>query len=322
MSDVIYRTVGLTKRYSGAQKDANFDVNLEIRRGDIFGLFGANGAGKTTLIKQLMNLIRPTSGCVYLDGRAVVGAPDWIASRVSYLPQQRFGFHALTARQALFHTGRLRGLNRKAAAAQASGLIEEWRLSAVADRMIGRLSGGQQRLVGLTMALIGDLPVLLLDEPANELDPLLRRELWRKLRDLSNTQGKTIVLVTHNLPEAEAVVNRVGIMLGGRLIALGAPADLKRSLDGRVHVTIAVKSGAHAGSDFALAAAGLTQISSATYQMATAPEQLDVAIGRALRVVPMAEIEEIHVRSRTLDEIFAELNGTVDRGEPCKANYQ
>lgn len=311
---IVFRVVGVTKRYAKAASDANHDVNLEVAQGDVFGLYGANGAGKSTLVRQLMNLVRPTAGQIYLDGRAVIGASDWVASRVAYLPQQPCGFYGISPRELIYRTGRLRGLGRAEAAAETTRLLVEWDLAADAGKWLCRLSGGRRRLTGLAVALIGDLPVLVLDEPTNELDPTLRRAVWRKLLDLSQNRGKTVLLVTHNLVESEQVVNRVAIMRKGRIAAAGSPAALKRAVDGRVRLEVRLQ--APAALDRPLSFPPYVQViqaGGAALLLQVPCERLGDAFQFLLGAVPMDQLEDLNVRSASLEEIYGALEREAER---------
>lgn len=316
--DTVFRVVGLSKRYRKSQSYANYDVNIEVARGDVFGLYGANGAGKSTLVRQLMNLVRPTAGEIYLDGRAVVGDPRWVASKVAYLPQQACGFWGISPRELIYRTGRLRGMGRAEAGAATSSLLAEWHLTECADRWVCRLSGGQRRLTGLAVALIGDLPILVLDEPTNELDPTLRRAVWRKLLDLSQNQGKTVLLVTHNLGESEQVVNRVAIMRKGRIAAAGSPAALKKEVDGRVRLEVRLRE--RTAFDRSTSFPSYVQViqsDAATLLLQVPCGQVGEAFQLLLAAVRMDQIEDLNVHSASLEEIYGALENEGEDAFRC-----
>ncbi len=318
--DLVYRVAGLSKRYRNAASHANFGIDLEIARGDVFGLYGANGAGKSTLVRQLMNLVRPSAGEIYLEGRAVIGASELVAAKVGYLPQQQCGFYGISPRELIYRTGRLRGLGRAEAAAATSRLLVEWQLSPYAEKWLVRLSGGQRRLVALAMALIGDLPVLILDEPTNELDPMLRRAVWHKLLDLSQNRGKTVLLVTHNLVESEQVVNRVAIMRNGRIAATGTPAALKRAVDARVRLEVRLHE--QTAFDRPLPFPPHVQVIHAAggrLLLHVPRERLSEALQLLMRSVSMDRIEDLNVRSASLEEIYGVLEGETGDGAVVRA---
>ena len=238
MDGKVFEVEHLTKIYSEGEVVANDDLSFGIDRGEIFGLLGPNGAGKTTLLKQLLGLIRPTSGSIRLFGADVVNNAEIVPYYVSSMAQRPTALADLRVREALEVTGRLRMMDARTARGEAVNLIEEFELVALADRIIGRLSQGQQRLVSLALALVGGLPVMVLDEPTNDLDPRHRKQLWDKLLELNGERGTTIILVTHNVVEAERVLERVGIINSGRIMALGSVEALKRRVEGQIRLEL------------------------------------------------------------------------------------
>ncbi|GGM76502.1 ABC transporter ATP-binding protein [Thermopolyspora flexuosa] len=243
MAHVAYNVSGLSKTFPKQRRPANDDLTFEIHEGEIFGLLGDNGAGKTTLVRQLVNLLRPDRGTIELFGRDVAKDPGFVTMTVGYMPQRGSALNRLTVAEALYLTAHLRGLSRRQAAAERDHLLELLRLTGIRNRSSDRLSGGQRRLVQLAVALAGRPPVLILDEPTNELDPANRRYVWDVLRDWNERHRTTIVLITHDAIEAERVIERVGIMREGRFVALGRPSDLKRAISPRRHVALSFLPG-------------------------------------------------------------------------------
>ncbi|MEU3400816.1 ABC transporter ATP-binding protein [Streptomyces filamentosus] len=225
-----YEVDGLCKQFGGTSRPANAEISFRIGQGEFFGLLGSNGAGKTTLIKQMIGLVRPDRGHVRLLGRDVFAHPRFTASTVGYMPQSAFALNSLTVKEAVYFSAHLRGVAAKAARRERDAMLEQLGLSHLAGKVARQLSGGERRLLQIAVTLIGSPPVLILDEPTNELDPSRRRQVWQLLRDLNQRDGRTIILITHNAIEAEQVIERVGILKEGRLVALGAPAELKSSL--------------------------------------------------------------------------------------------
>ncbi|HVX69267.1 MAG TPA: ABC transporter ATP-binding protein [Mycobacteriales bacterium] len=233
-----YRVRGLSKTYRGTSSPANADVNLDIPSGEIFGVLGPNGAGKTTLVRQLVGLVRPDAGDITLLGHDVV-ADRRVASRlVAYLAQEEPALAELDVRRAIETTGRLRGLSRRDAGAAAGGLLEELGLGGLADRPLTRLSGGQRRLACVASALVADRAVLILDEPTTGLDPVARHAVWSAIGRRRAETGTTVVLVTHNVLEAETVLDRVAVIDRGRVIACDTPGRLKAAVDDSVRVVL------------------------------------------------------------------------------------
>jgi len=238
---IAYLVSGLSKVYRAKSGDvtATDDIDLEVRRGEVFGLLGPNGAGKTSLVRQLIGLLRPDAGRIELFGRDVVAAPRVVPDFVAYLPQDDAALADLTPADALETTARLRGLSRSGAAAARDAVIDELGLGGFANRPIAKLSGGQRRLAGVGAALVGDRPVLVLDEPTTGLDPTARRAVWSALERRRSDQATTVVLVTHNVLEAETVLDRVAIVDRGRVIASDTPGRLKALVDREVRLELA-----------------------------------------------------------------------------------
>lgn len=217
------KTIGLTKKYKDVTAvDA---LELEIEKGELFALLGVNGAGKTTTIKMLSCLARPTSGEAYLCGKSVTQQPKEVKRIIGVPPQETAVAPNLTARENLELMCGVHGLGKEKTAAKVAELTEEFGLSEVLSRRAGKLSGGWQRRLSIAMALTSEPEVLFLDEPTLGLDVIARSELWDTVRALKGR--KTIILTTHYMEEAEALSDRIGIMRGGRLLALGTAEELK-----------------------------------------------------------------------------------------------
>ncbi|MGW7824549.1 ABC transporter ATP-binding protein/permease [Streptomyces puniciscabiei] len=222
---------------------ANDGLTFNVPRGQVFGLFGANGAGKTTLVLQMLGLVRPTSGSITVNGIDVVRHPELVKSTVGFLPQRGLSMRLIEARRALHYTGRLRGQSEADARRQTDELIDELGLGPYADRQVEKLSGGLMRLVNFGMTLMGRPELIVLDEPTNELDPHNRRLIWDIVQRRAAEDGTTIVLVTHNVLEAEKAVHRVAVMHGGRITAMGTPGELKEQTGARARLELFVRDG-------------------------------------------------------------------------------
>lgn len=234
MTTPVYEVRDLVKRYKQNAAPANDGLSFDICEGEIFGILGDNGAGKTTLIRQMVNLVLPTSGTITLYGKSLKHTPQL----VSYMPQSGATLNLLTVREILYFTAHLRGLSRPDALRERDRLIELLGLGAVRDRVIPRLSGGEKRMVLLGTTLAASRPVMILDEPTNDLSPQNRRLVWDILRQINQAQGTTIVLVTHNAIEAERVIERVAILAHGKMIALGRPGQLKGELNQQLRLEL------------------------------------------------------------------------------------
>lgn len=186
----------------------------------------------------MLGLVRPDEGTVRLLGRDVFAHPRFAASTVGYMPQTAFALNSLTVKEAIYFSAHLRGVTAKAARRERNHLLGLLGLTHLAGKVARQLSGGERRLLQIAVTLAASPPVLVLDEPTNELDPSRRRQVWQLFRELNQRDGHTIILITHNAIEAEQVIERVGILKEGRLVALGAPAELKTTLHSQVRLSI------------------------------------------------------------------------------------
>ena len=199
------------------------DLSFEVRAGEIFGLLGPNGAGKTTALKMLLGFVKPTSGHAFIAGRRA----GTVASRrqLGYLPENPALYEFLRGDEYLIFAGRLCGLSRADARKRTAELLERVGLAGRADRPIRKFSKGMVQRLALAQALVGDPRIAILDEPMSGLDPIGRkdvRDLILQLRD----EGRTVLFSTHILSDVEAICDRVGILVEGRLTDCGALADL------------------------------------------------------------------------------------------------
>lgn len=234
----VYKIENVTKFYVGKAQPANDSLSFEIEAGEFFGLLGDNGAGKTTLVKQMAGLLRPDRGTVQLFGQRLDGRQMVAPHKVAYMPQSDLALNNLTVGETLYFTAHLRGLSRADARAERDRLIDLLGLGEARNRVVRQISGGQARLVLLGTTLATNRPVMILDEPTNDLSPQNRRLVWDILREQNQRHGTTVILVTHNALEAERVIERVGIMAHGKMIAIGRPGQLKGSLNSQLRLEI------------------------------------------------------------------------------------
>lgn len=218
------QTEHLSKRYKNILAvDA---LDLAVEQGELFALLGVNGAGKTTAIKMLSCLTRPSAGEAWLDGKSILSQAAEVKQRIGVSPQETAVAPNLTAEENLLLMCGVHGFSREKSRQKAAELAEQLGLAPILHRRAGKLSGGWQRRLSIAMALVSQPEILFLDEPTLGLDVLARSDLWDTVRSL---KGRiTIVLTTHDLEEAEALSDRVGVMKDGRLLALGTPEELKR----------------------------------------------------------------------------------------------
>jgi len=201
-------------------------LSLEVPEGQLFGLLGPNGSGKTTIIKVLCGLLKPTGGVAFVGGYEVGKSDGKVKELIGVCPQEPAVYSSLTGRENVELFGDLHSMPKEELRRRADYYLQKLGLAGDARRRVGKYSGGMQRMVSLIMAIIHNPSVAFLDEPTVGMDPQSRHAVWDFVRELK-AQGKTVILTTHYMEEAEELCDRVGIIDHGKLIALGAPKELK-----------------------------------------------------------------------------------------------
>jgi ABC-2 type transport system ATP-binding protein len=223
-SDAI-RVQGLEKSYKNVQ--ALRGVDFDVARGSIFALLGSNGAGKTTVVKILSTLLKADAGTASVNGFDVATQAANVRESISLTGQFAAVDEILSGRENLVLVARLRHLKDPGTTADA--LLDRFSLTDAAARRVATYSGGMRRRLDIAMSLIGNPPVIFLDEPTTGLDPEARIEVWQAVKELAR-HGTTVLLTTHYLDEAEQLADRIAILNGGRIIVNGTLAELKRLL--------------------------------------------------------------------------------------------
>jgi len=216
---------GLTKRYGGLI--AVDDLTLHIYKGEIFGFLGPNGAGKTTAINMIIGLLSPTRGTVLINGRDRANAPK---RSLGICPQELVLWEQLTCTENLKVVGDMYDLPAAVTVARTRSLLADLALSEKANTRVSQLSGGMKRRLNVALAVIHDPDIVLLDEPSAGLDPQSRLWLWDFIRSLKINEGKTIVLTTQAMEEADALSDRIAIIDHGKLLQLDTPGNLKKTV--------------------------------------------------------------------------------------------
>jgi ABC-2 type transport system ATP-binding protein len=224
------------KRF-GRSTWANRDITLDIYPGEVFGLLGPNGAGKSTLVKQILGLLRPTEGRVLIGGVDIARDPHRARQWCSFQPQAQPDLMSSSIVEAISIVGRIRGGSKQVVADRVDHLLRALQIGEWEKVQSSEQAGGVARLVSFCLAIVVPGRLVLLDEPTNDVDPLRRRLLWQEVRAIAD-QGAAVLLVTHNVLEAERVVDRLAIMKEGRVVAMGAPKDLKSPVAGRLRLEI------------------------------------------------------------------------------------
>src|ERR687889_695351 len=238
--DAAVEVADLVKRYPGRPVDAVAGVSFAVARGEVFGLLGPNGAGKTTTIGVLTTRVLPTGGTARVAGVDVAADPVTARSRLSVVPQRSNLDRSLTARQNLVFHAAYHGMGRAERNRRADELLDRLGLGDRGGDKVDNYSGGMAQRLLIARALMHAPQVVFLDEPSTGLDPQARLFVWDRVRELRDS-GVTVVLTTHDMDEAAALTDRVGIMDHGKLLALDTPSALTRSLPGSATLEVDVE---------------------------------------------------------------------------------
>ena len=229
---IALEAVDLSKRYRKSQRPALDELNLRIEGGQIFTLLGRNGAGKTTFLRIASTQLMPTSGVITVLGFDAVRQAKELRERIAITPQEAETIYPLTARDHVMLSLRMRGMSKAAATKRTEEAISALELTEVADQNTDWLSGGLKQRVIVAMAIATDAELVFLDEPSIGLDPVNRRKVWEQLTRLKQ-EGRTIVLTTHYMDEAEALSDRLVIINRGKIVAEGTPQSVRASFTDR-----------------------------------------------------------------------------------------
>ncbi|MGI5916364.1 MAG: ATP-binding cassette domain-containing protein [Anaerolineae bacterium] len=302
----------LVKRYSPDGPNAVDGLSFEIGKGELFSLLGPNGAGKTTAISVISTLLPPTSGEVVVNGYSVRQNPMAVRGSIGVVPQDLALYDDLTGRENLRFWGEMRGLR---GAALRGEIEEKLRLTDLTDRAGSRVrtySGGMKRRLNLAVGLLGNPPLLLLDEPTVAIDPQSRRYILDWVKDL-NRQGVTVLYTTHNMEEAQELSHRIGIIDYGRLIALGTLQELIERVGERETLVLGLTD-QEGGADLAAALSGVEGVFHADADdgqvvlgvraaQEALPAVLNIASGLGLSV------RTIEIHEPNLEAVFLHLTG-------------
>ncbi len=311
---VMIRATGLGRSFGPLWAVRGMD--LEVRRGEVLGLLGPNGAGKTTTVRMLTALIAPSEGHASVDGLDVVDEPEGVRARVGILTETPGLYDKLTAIANLDFFGRLYGLDAGTRATRIERYLRLFSLWERRDDVAGTFSKGMKQKLAIARALLHEPAVVFLDEPTAALDPEAAYVVREAIESMRRS-GRTIVLATHNLDEADRLCDRVAFVRGG-LLRIDSPAGLRGSLGGRgVEIGLASTPG-----DALVATArtlpGITSVEAVDHRLVLAapdPAAVTPALVRAL-VNAGADITAVHERATTLEQVYFEVMGArPDRGE-------
>ncbi|MFJ9314109.1 ABC transporter ATP-binding protein [Pimelobacter simplex] len=290
------QVTGLTKRYG--ELTAVDDVTLSVGEGEFVGVLGPNGAGKTTLLEMVEGLRRPDGGQVEVLGEAVWPRNPRLQPRIGVQLQASSFFERLTAREQIRTFASLYGVG----GAIADEWLERVGLTDKADARVEDLSGGQAQRLSIACALVHDPELVFLDEPTSALDPQARRNLWDLLSSLNDT-GRTVVLTTHYMDEAEVLCDRVAVMDHGRILQVDSPAALVRGLDAPARITVAPGS---LSVEEAAAIPGVAEASEGVDGLVLVTREPGAVLGVLAAGDHLAGVS---VQTGTLEDVFLALTG-------------
>lgn len=297
-------------------------LSFAVAPGSVFALLGPNGAGKSTAVKILTTLARPDAGRALVGGIDVVANPDAVRRRIGVVAQGSGVDVQATGRENLRLQGQIHGMRGEVVERRAQELLERFGLADAGDRIAKGYSGGMQRRMDIAMALVHDPAVLFLDEPTTGLDPEVRADMWSEIAKLAAERGKTVLLTTHYLEEADQLAERVAIVDQGKVVAEGSPEELKRELRGdAVHVDLETEYNGRV----APALAEVTAIRDVTVDGRVLRARADDG-GRAVPLVLQAlerqgvRVASVRVARPSLDDVYLKYTGrTFDAAEAEQA---
>ena len=316
MQTAAFEVRDLRRCYRSDRRDApvsaNDGIDLDVPTAGVFGILGPNGAGKSTLIRQLVGLLRPDAGTVRLFGEPVQAGSRRTGGLVAYLAQDEPALDEMPVGTAVTTTARLRGRSRTESRRLAGDLLDELGLTPLAHRPLQSLSGGQRRLACVAVALIGDRPVLVLDEPTTGLDPVARRCVWDALSRRRREQGTTVVLVTHNVLEAESVLDRVAILDRGRVIGCDSPGRLKASVSDEVRLDLVWRSEPPAGDPVVAMLASRSARDGHRWTARLGHAEARAALDQLIAGPALDCLDDFRLATPSLEDVYLALGGRDD----------
>ncbi|WP_420823462.1 ABC transporter ATP-binding protein [Streptomyces natalensis] len=288
---------------------ASDGISLDVRRGEIFGLLGPNGAGKSTLVRQLTGLLRPDSGTIRVLGHDLVRHPERAARLLGYLGQESTALDEMTVALAVETTGRLRGLDAAGARSARDAVLTELGLTGIAARPLKKLSGGQRRLACFATVLIGERPLLVLDEPTTGMDPVARRAVWAAVDRRRAERGATVVLVTHNVLEAESVLDRVAVIDRGRVIACDTPGGLKERVADEVRLELVWRDRPPLDVAEVAALRPAAQVSGRRWTLRLPADEARAAVSAVTTGPAFAALDDFTFATPSLEDVYLSLGG-------------
>jgi ABC-2 type transport system ATP-binding protein len=302
-SSSVLEAAEVQKVYGGGTRALD-GLSLSVQRGEIYGLLGANGAGKTTFVRIAATQLLPSAGTISVLGFDVVASPRQVRQNIAVVPQEGRPLLLNTPYEHVLTYLIARGMNFSTARRRADETLAELHLDGYRNTICGNLSGGLRQRVLIAMAVSSDAELLILDEPTIGLDPVARVDVWNLVREYAD-KGRTIILTTHYMDEAEFLSDRLLIMKKGRSVASGTPAEIKSRL-GATHAVVVKSLDANLG----LEAYGSVMRAGSTVRVLTDRRGADEISSRCL-----AKGVEFSVRSISVEDVFIREVGAIEGSE-------
>jgi len=309
MTNYIIEAQNISKNFDGLT--AVDGLNLKIRKGEVFGFLGPNGAGKTTSISIIVGLLKPSTGQVMINGKDVKEIDKGI---IGICPQELVLWEQLTCKESLMLMGEMYEVPKDLLKSRVDKLLEDLILEEKANTIVGKLSGGMKRRLNLALALVHEPDIVVLDEPSEGLDPQSRRVLWNYILSLRIEQGKTVILTTHLMDEADRLSDRIAIIDHGCLLKLDTPDNLKKEV-GQGDIVDMKITNPKKNNELIENLSNLEQLHSAIEVDGRINIRALDAVGKLPLIMEQVEkagvrIAELSVRQNTLEDVFIELTGT------------
>lgn len=315
MAIPILKTKKLKKVYETRSRKilANNEISLEVYPGEIFGILGSNGAGKSTFIRQVVGSITKTSGEIYINGREMTPVDKELKSSIGYMTQGSLrALYHLKVSEAVYYTCRLHGQSWKKAKKNTKTLLELLDLEEHSGQLLKNLSGGLLQMVNFAISIVSAPEVLILDEPTSGLDPKRRKVIWEYIHKINKFWGTTIILVTHNVMEAEMLMERIAIFNNGTIISCGTPGELKQGVDQRLRVEIYLKPGFNCTDQMRrnLEQVGeFIRLNERHFIILIRSDQFINTLEKITNLVSLENIDDFRIGMTTLEDVYIKMAG-------------
>ncbi|MTK64981.1 MAG: ATP-binding cassette domain-containing protein [Methanobacterium sp.] len=307
--DYMIEAIDLTKKFDDLT--AVDGLNIKIRKGEVFGFLGPNGAGKTTSIRMMVGLLKPTSGTILIDGKDIKQTEK---GKIGICPQELMLWEHLTCKESLSLMADMYEVPKDVKNQRIDGLLKDLFLTDKADTVVSNLSGGMKRRLNLALSVVHEPDVVVLDEPSEGLDPQSRRVLWNYIRSMRDVQGKTVILTTHLMDEADSLSDRIGIVDHGKLIRLDTPENLKKEI-GEGDIVDIKLSDPSKNLELITELEKIEDIISVVETDSRINIRALDAVSKLPQIMKLVEesdlrVDDLSVRQNTLEDVFIDLTGT------------